>query len=60
MFQQMKSYILVQLGYKDSRLKYDTFSPKRGNIQGEEPLRNKIWVPHLTVRNERFEMHAIY
>ncbi|XP_066249041.1 pH-sensitive chloride channel 2-like isoform X1 [Euwallacea similis] len=52
---QMKSYILVQLGYKDSRLKYDTFSPKRGNIQGEEPLRNKIWIPHLTVRNERLE-----
>ncbi|XP_050299103.1 uncharacterized protein LOC126737992 [Anthonomus grandis grandis] len=51
--QQMKSYILVQLGYQDHRLKYDTFSPKRGSIQGEEPLRNKIWVPHLTVKNER-------
>ncbi|KAH1025198.1 pH-sensitive chloride channel 2 isoform X1 [Dendroctonus ponderosae] len=51
--QQMKSYILVQLGYKDVRLKYDTYSPKRGCIQGEEPLRNKIWVPHITVRNER-------
>ncbi|CAG9767206.1 unnamed protein product [Ceutorhynchus assimilis] len=51
--QQMKSYILVQLSYKDSRLKYDTFSPKRGSIQGEDPLRSKIWVPHLIVRNER-------
>ncbi|KAF7278651.1 hypothetical protein GWI33_008101 [Rhynchophorus ferrugineus] len=51
--QQMKSYLYVQLIYMDNRLKYDTFSPRRGSIQGEEPLRNKIWVPHLTVKNER-------
>ncbi|XP_060523330.1 pH-sensitive chloride channel 2-like [Cylas formicarius] len=51
--QQMTAFILVQLSYRDNRLQYDTISPARGNIQGEEPLRNQIWVPHLTVKNER-------
>ncbi|KAJ8957454.1 hypothetical protein NQ318_004935 [Aromia moschata] len=50
---QFKSHILVQLHYTDARLMYSNISPKRGNILGEEPLRNKIWIPHLIINNER-------
>jgi hypothetical protein len=50
---QFKAHILVQYVYKDVRLKYDHILKGRGNLLGEELLRNKIWVPHITVRNER-------
>ncbi|KAJ8979391.1 hypothetical protein NQ317_015820 [Molorchus minor] len=50
---QFKSHILVQLHYRDSRLAFSKISPNRANILGEEPLRNKIWVPHLVIYNER-------
>ncbi|CAH0563686.1 unnamed protein product [Brassicogethes aeneus] len=50
---QFKSHILVQLSYKDNRLKYSHISPKRGSLLGEEPLRDKIWVPHIIIKNER-------
>nr|CAI5826756.1 unnamed protein product [Callosobruchus analis] len=50
---QLKAHILIQLLYIDERLNYSTISPKRGNILGEEILRNKIWVPHVVIQNER-------
>ncbi|CAH1956482.1 unnamed protein product [Acanthoscelides obtectus] len=50
---QLKAHILIQLLYVDQRLNYSTISPKRGNILGEEILRNKIWVPHVVIQNER-------
>lgn len=45
--------MLVQYRYMDHRLRYDRISPSRGPIVGEELLRNKIWVPHTIVRNEK-------
>ncbi|XP_018575137.1 glycine receptor subunit alpha-2 isoform X2 [Anoplophora glabripennis] len=48
-----KSHILVHLYYRDSRLNYSKISPERGEILGEESLRNKIWVPHIIISNER-------
>ncbi|KAJ8929816.1 hypothetical protein NQ314_017413 [Rhamnusium bicolor] len=50
---QFKSHILVQLHYRDQRLNYSKISPGRGNILGELPLRNKIWVPHIVIYNEK-------
>lgn len=45
--------MLLQYRYYDYRLRYDKISPKRGVMLGEELLRNKIWVPHLVLSNER-------
>ncbi|KAJ8923205.1 hypothetical protein NQ315_001759 [Exocentrus adspersus] len=50
---QFKSHILVHLYYTDSRLNYSKISPERGEIMGEESLRDKIWVPHIIISNER-------
>lgn len=50
---QFKTHLLVQLRYVDNRLRYEHLSPNRGFILGEEPLRSRIWVPHLIVRNEK-------
>ncbi|KAG5886618.1 hypothetical protein JTB14_037394 [Gonioctena quinquepunctata] len=50
---QLKAHILVQLLYKDSRLAYSEISPKRGVILGEESVRDRIWVPHIIIMNER-------
>ncbi|XP_030755338.1 glycine receptor subunit alpha-2-like [Sitophilus oryzae] len=48
-----KSHILVQLSFQDDRLSFSDISPNRGDILGQETLRNKIWVPHIVVKNER-------
>lgn len=50
---QFKAHMLVQYLYKDNRLIFEHLSPRRGNILGEELLRNKIWVPHMTIMNEK-------
>lgn len=50
---QFKAHMLVQFLYKDARLEYRHVLKQRGDLIGEELLRNKIWVPHVTVRNER-------
>ncbi|CAG9865512.1 unnamed protein product [Phyllotreta striolata] len=50
---QMKAHILVQMRYRDERLSYKAVSPAREIIMGEEALRNRIWVPHLILSNEK-------
>ncbi|CAH1115977.1 unnamed protein product [Phaedon cochleariae] len=50
---QLKAHIIVQLFYTDRRLNYTKLSPTRSNIVGEITLREKIWVPHLIIMNER-------
>lgn len=45
--------MLVHYRYTDKRLAYKGISPGRGNIQGEETLRDRLWIPHLVLRNER-------
>ncbi|XP_019880945.1 pH-sensitive chloride channel 2 isoform X2 [Aethina tumida] len=50
---QFKSHMLVQLRYRDHRLAYNLLSPKRTFLLGEEALRDKIWVPHIIIKNER-------
>lgn len=45
--------MLVQLRYRDHRLAYNLLSPKRTFLLGEEALRDKIWVPHIIIKNER-------
>ncbi|RZB40812.1 cys-loop ligand-gated ion channel subunit, partial [Asbolus verrucosus] len=50
---QFKAHMLVQYLYRDNRLKYEHILPHRGSLLGEELLRNKIWVPHIMVRNEK-------
>lgn len=45
--------MLVQYRFTDERLAYEKISPKRTIMVGEEPLRNKIWIPHLVLRNEK-------
>lgn len=50
---QFKMHMLVQYRYHDYRLQYEKISPNRGVMLGEEPLRNKIWVPHIVLTNER-------
>lgn len=51
--QQIKVHILVQYSYVDERLKYDTLSPNRGHMLGEDVLKNRIWVPHVILGSER-------
>ncbi|EFA09234.1 cys-loop ligand-gated ion channel subunit precursor [Tribolium castaneum] len=50
---QFKAHMLVQYLYRDDRLRYVELSPKRVGLLGEELLRNKIWVPHIMIRNEK-------
>ncbi|XP_076258924.1 pH-sensitive chloride channel 2-like isoform X2 [Rhynchophorus ferrugineus] len=50
---QFKTHLLVQLTFQDDRLNFSDVSPSRGSIMGQETLRNKIWVPHIVVKNER-------
>ncbi|KAF2900928.1 hypothetical protein ILUMI_05251, partial [Ignelater luminosus] len=50
---QFKMHMLLQYRYYDYRLRFDEISPNRGIMLGEELLRNKIWVPHLVLSNER-------
>ncbi|KAK5640700.1 hypothetical protein RI129_009247 [Pyrocoelia pectoralis] len=50
---QFKMHMLVAYRYTDYRLKYSELSPGRGVMLGEELLRNKIWVPHIVLMNER-------
>lgn len=50
---QFRTQMLIQYVYRDKRLKYDHVFPERGNLLGEELLRNKIWVPHILIRNEK-------
>lgn len=46
-------HMLIQYRYVDDRLKYQEVSPNRGPMLGEEPLRTKLWVPHLVLSHER-------
>lgn len=39
--------------YNDSRLAYSETSPKRPLILGQEGLKEKIWLPHVILRNEK-------
>ncbi|RZC39752.1 cys-loop ligand-gated ion channel subunit, partial [Asbolus verrucosus] len=50
---QFKAHMLVQYLYRDNRLRYEHLSPHRSSLLGEELLRNKIWVPHIMIRNEK-------
>lgn len=50
---QFKAHMLVQYLYRDNRLKYQDLSPQRHTLLGEELLRNRIWVPHIMIRNEK-------
>ncbi|XP_060522302.1 pH-sensitive chloride channel 2 [Cylas formicarius] len=50
---QFKAHVLVQIRFRDERLRYDRLSPNRANLIGQETLRKKIWVPHLVVKNEK-------
>ncbi|XP_022911647.2 pH-sensitive chloride channel 2-like [Onthophagus taurus] len=50
---QFKMHILVQYRYTDTRLNYESISPKRGHMLGEDTLRKKIWIPHLVLSNEK-------
>lgn len=45
--------MLVQYRFMDRRLAYDQISPKRSVMVGEEPLRKKIWIPHIVIKNEK-------
>lgn len=51
--QQFRTHMLAHYRYQDNRLAFANVSPSRINIQGEERLRDRIWVPHLVLRNER-------
>lgn len=51
---EYKMQILLQLRYKDPRLRFETIAPKRVHpIKGEANLREKIWVPHIFFQNEK-------
>ncbi|XP_023029292.2 pH-sensitive chloride channel 2 isoform X1 [Leptinotarsa decemlineata] len=50
---QLKAHMLVQLLYNDSRLAFSHLSPNRLAILGGESLRDRIWVPHIIIDNER-------
>ncbi|KAB0791640.1 hypothetical protein PPYR_03440 [Photinus pyralis] len=50
---KFKMHMLVAYRYTDYRLRYSDLSPDRGAMLGEELLRNKIWVPHVILMNER-------
>lgn len=50
---QFKMHMLVQYRYIDHRLKYEHVSPNREPLIGEDKLREKIWIPHIILRNER-------
>ncbi|CAH1100562.1 unnamed protein product [Psylliodes chrysocephalus] len=50
---QLKAHMLVQLRYRDERLRYKEVSPRREIIIGEQALRNKLWVPHIIMANEK-------
>lgn len=50
---QFKMHMLVQYRYIDQRLHYRHVSPTREPLIGEDKLREKIWIPHIILRNER-------
>ncbi|KAF5280509.1 hypothetical protein FQA39_LY18031 [Lamprigera yunnana] len=50
---QFKMHMLVQYRYIDYRLQYEDISPNRGVMLGEEVLKNKIWIPHIVLTNEK-------
>lgn len=45
--------MLVQYRYFDKRLAFQKISPGRGRMLGEDTLRDKIWIPHIVISNER-------
>lgn len=50
---EFKIHMLVQYLYRDIRLAFDVLSPERTSLLGEESLRNKIWIPHIMIGNEK-------
>ncbi|CAG9767208.1 unnamed protein product [Ceutorhynchus assimilis] len=50
---QFKTHLLVQINFKDDRLNFAQLSPNRGAILGQESLKNKLWMPHIYVKNEK-------
>ncbi|XP_017784957.1 PREDICTED: glycine receptor subunit alpha-1-like [Nicrophorus vespilloides] len=50
---QFKMHMLVHYKYVDKRLHYEYISPNRGALIGGDKLREKIWIPHLVLSNER-------
>lgn len=52
-FQQFKAHMVLQYSYRDSRLDFRNISKNRDAVMGQEILRDKIWVPHVIVRNEK-------
>lgn len=44
---------MVQYRFKDRRLAYNEISPGRKIMVGEEPLRKKLWIPHIVLQNEK-------
>ncbi|KAL3272873.1 hypothetical protein HHI36_014334 [Cryptolaemus montrouzieri] len=50
---QFKSHMVLQYSYRDQRLDFTNISKNRDTIMGQEILRDKIWVPHVIVRNEK-------
>ena len=42
----------VQFVYLDSNLNYETSSPQRTIILGDESLKAKIWTPNILMRDE--------
>lgn len=50
---QFKTHLLVQIHFRDYRLNFAELSPNRGSIVGQDTVKNKIWVPHLFIRNEK-------
>ncbi|KAK9887927.1 hypothetical protein WA026_000227 [Henosepilachna vigintioctopunctata] len=50
---QFKAHMVLQYSYRDSRLDFRNISKNRATIMGQEILREKIWVPHVIVRNEK-------
>ncbi|KAJ3644767.1 hypothetical protein Zmor_022472 [Zophobas morio] len=49
---QFTSYMTVQFVYLDSNLNYETSSPQRTIILGDESLKAKIWTPNILMRDE--------
>ncbi|XP_044759991.1 pH-sensitive chloride channel 2-like [Coccinella septempunctata] len=50
---QFKAHMVLQYSYRDARLDFRNISKNRETVMGQEILRDKIWVPHVIVRNEK-------
>lgn len=50
---QFKAHMVLQYSYRDHRLDFKDIAADRETIMGQEILRDKIWVPHVIVRNEK-------